>query len=100
MYNYTLMFLKLLYRITIISATLSILNNNDIFNNKFIFNIITTSIVFLITQMINDSLKEQYDKIKIKLGYDIMPIIISPIIISILYTLRHCCTNFYFICKK
>lgn len=94
MYNYTLIFINLLYRITIISATLSILNKQKLLTNTFIFNVISTSSVFLLTHIINDLLKEEYDNIKRKTGYNFIPYFISPIIISILYTFRHFCTNF------
>lgn len=92
------MFLNILYRVVIISTTLSVLNNQSIFKYKFLFNIITTSMVFLITNMINDYLKEDYEGIKKRYGYDFMPVLVSPIIISILYVFRHICEKSF--CKK
>lgn len=98
MYNYTIQYLKLLYRITIISSTLSLLNKEKLLTMRFILNVMSTSGVFLITMIINDKLKEPYKNVEKVVGFNIMPILVSPLIISILYILRHSCLDF--VCKK
>ena len=98
-YNNLKIFLSILYRIFIISTTLTILNNESIYHKKFFFTVISTSIVFFIGKKINDSLKEEYNSIKKTFGYDIMPILIGPLIISILYIIRHSCANYLCINK-
>lgn len=100
MYNYTIQYLKLLYRITIISSTLNLLNKQKIFTMKFIFNVLSTSAVFLISMIINDKLNDKL-KEKYKNWKDnkyIIPILVGPIIISVLYIIRHTCVNY--VCKS
>ena len=89
------MFLQLIYRIFIISLTLSILNNEkNIFNIKFVFNILSTSIIFFLSNLINKSLEDEYEKVKSIIGFNIMPTLIGPLIIAILYIIRHSCAKY------
>lgn len=97
-YNNLILFLKLFYRIFIISLTLTLLNNENIIHKKFLFTVISTSVVFFLAQKINELLRDDYNKINRKLGID-LSILVGPLIISILYIMRHSCANYLCINK-
>lgn len=97
-YHNLKIFLSLFYRIFIISLTLTLLNNEKIIHKKFLFTIISTSIVFFLAQKINELLREDYNNLNKKIGID-LSILIGPLIISILYIIRHSCANYLCIYK-
>lgn len=98
LYENIKLFLSLLYRIFIISSTLTLLNNESMYHKKFLFTVISTSIVFFMAQKINESLRNYYTSVKKKIGID-LSILVGPLIISILYIFRHSCANYLCIHK-